>query len=74
MTDMVGAGEMGMIKIQKTHDGIQVIDSGIGKPDLIFSNYGELISLISWATISKINLNYIENSWLLEKSWMLLKH
>ena len=47
MTDMVGAGEMGMIKVQKIHDGIQVNDSGIGKPDLIFSNYGELISLIS---------------------------
>ena len=47
LTDLVGAGEMGMIKVQKTHDDIQVKDSGIGKPDLIFNNYGELISLIS---------------------------
>ena len=47
MTDMVGAGEMGMIKVQKIHDEIKVKADGIGKPDLIFNNYGELISLIS---------------------------
>jgi len=46
-TDMVGAGEMGMIKIQKFHDGVKVINSGMAKPDLVFSNYSELISLIS---------------------------
>ena len=46
-TDMVGAGNMGIIKIQKTHDDIQVNDSGIGKPHLVFNNYSELISLIS---------------------------
>ena len=42
-----GAGEMGMIKIQKFHDGIEIINSGMAKPDLVFSNYSELISLIS---------------------------
>ena len=46
-TDMVGAGEMGMIKIQKFHNGVKVINSGMAKPDLVFSNYSELISLIS---------------------------
>jgi HAD superfamily hydrolase (TIGR01549 family) len=46
-TDMVGAGEMGMIKIQKFHDGVNVINSGMAKPDLVFSNYSELISLIA---------------------------
>ena len=46
-TDMVGAGEMGMIKIQKFHDGVEVIKTGIAKPDLVFSNYRELISLIA---------------------------
>ena len=46
-SDMVGAGEMGMIKIQKFHDGIEIINSGMAKPDLVFSNYSELISLIS---------------------------
>ena len=46
-SDMVGAGEMGMIKIQKFHDGIDIINSGMAKPDLVFSNYSELISLIS---------------------------
>lgn len=47
MTDMVGAGEMGIKKVQKIHGNIEVRDSGIGKPDLIFSNYGELISMIN---------------------------
>ena len=46
-SDMVGAGEMGMVKIQKFHDGVKVINTGIAKPDLVFSNYSELISLIS---------------------------
>ena len=46
-SDMVGAGEMGMIKIQKFHDGVKVIKTGMAKPDLVFSNYSELISLIS---------------------------
>lgn len=46
-TDMVGAGEMGMIKIQKTHHGVEVLGQGIGKPDLTFSSYSELIALIS---------------------------
>lgn len=46
-TDMLGAGRMGIIKIQKIHEGIQVNDRGIGKPDLVFDNYSELITLIS---------------------------
>ena len=46
-SEMVGAGEMGMIKIQKFHDGVKVIKTGMAKPDLVFSNYSELISLIS---------------------------
>ena len=45
-SDMVGAGEMGMIKIQKFHDGVEIINSGMAKPDIVFSNYSELISLI----------------------------
>ena len=46
-SDMVGAGEMGMIKIQIFHDGVEIINSGMAKPDIVFSNYSELISLIS---------------------------
>ena len=46
-SDMVGAGEMGMIKIQKFHDGVEVIKSGMAKPDLVFRNYRELISLMT---------------------------
>jgi len=46
-SDMVGAGEMGMVKIQKFHDGVKVINTGMAKPDLVFNNYSELISLIS---------------------------
>jgi len=46
-SDMAGAGEMGMVKIQKNHYGVEVIDSGISKPDLIFNNYRELISLMT---------------------------
>ena len=46
-SDMVGAGAMGMIKIQKFHDGVEVINYGIAKPDLVFNNYSELISLIA---------------------------
>jgi len=46
-SDMVGAGKMGMIKIQKFHDGVEVIKSGMANPDLVFSNYSELISIIA---------------------------
>ena len=46
-SDMSGAGKMGLKKIQKVHDGIEVIKTGIAKPDLIFSDYSELISLIN---------------------------
>jgi len=46
-SDMAGAGEMGMVKIQKNHYGVEVIESGISKPDLVFSNYRELISLMT---------------------------
>lgn len=46
-SDMVGAGNMGMIKIQKFHDGVEVIKSGMAKPDLVFSNYKELITIIA---------------------------
>jgi putative hydrolase of the HAD superfamily len=41
-SDMLGAGEMGMIKIQKIHDGVKVIKTGKAKPDFIFRNYDEL--------------------------------
>ena len=46
-SDMSGAGKVGLKKIQKVHDGIEVIKTGIAKPDLIFSDYSELISLIN---------------------------
>lgn len=45
-TDMIGADKMGLKKIQKVHDGIKVSKSGEAKPDLIFRNYSELISII----------------------------
>ena len=46
-SDMEGAGEMGMVKIQKKHYGVEVINFGIAKPDLVFNDYKELISVIS---------------------------
>lgn len=47
ISDMAGAGEMGILKIQKKHYGVKVINSGIAKPDLIVNDYSELISLLS---------------------------
>lgn len=46
-SDMAGAGEMGIIKIQKFHSGVEVINTGMAKPDLVFNNYSDLNSLIS---------------------------
>ena len=46
-SDMLGAGKMGMVKIQKVHDGVKVIDHGLSKPDFIFRNYEELGSFIN---------------------------
>lgn len=46
-TDMLGAGVMGLKKIQKVHDGIEVIKTGLAKPDFVFSDYSELIHLIN---------------------------
>lgn len=46
-SDMLGAGKMGMVKIQKVHDGVKVIDHGLAKPDFIFRNYEDLGSFIN---------------------------
>ena len=46
-TDMKGADSMGLKKIQKFHDNIKIMKNGAEKPDLIFSDYDELISLIN---------------------------
>ena len=46
-SDMSGAREMGIIKIQKFHSGVEVINTGMAKPDLLFNNYSDLNSLIS---------------------------
>ena len=45
--DMVGAGRMGMIKIQKKHQGVKIYENGEEKPDLIFENYNDLIEIIN---------------------------
>ena len=47
LNDMAGAGEMGIKKIQKIHDGVKVINNGNAKPDLKFNEYSELISIIA---------------------------
>jgi len=47
VSDMAGAGAMGMVKIQKNHHGVEVINSGVTKPDLIISHYSELISIFT---------------------------
>ena len=46
-SDMTGAGKIGMIKIQKNHYGVQIGDTEMAKPDIVFKDYKELISLIS---------------------------
>ncbi len=38
ISDMIGAENLGIKKIQKIHDGVEVINKGNGKPDLIFKN------------------------------------
>jgi putative hydrolase of the HAD superfamily len=44
-SDMVGAGKMGMVKIQKNHFGVVIGKSEDAKPDLVFNDYKELIVL-----------------------------
>ena len=46
-SDMVGAGNMGMIKVQKFHSGVKVVKTGMAKPDYVFAHYSELISIIN---------------------------
>ena len=46
-SDMLGAGEMGLKKIQNIHNSVKVAKTGIAKPDFIFSDYSEIISLIN---------------------------
>jgi len=41
-SDMIGAGKMGMVKIQKVHNGVEVIKTGLAKPHFIFRNYDDL--------------------------------
>jgi len=45
-SDMVGADLMGITKIQKRHEGVQIETSGPAAADLVFDHYDELISLI----------------------------
>ena len=47
LSDMIGAGNMGMIKIQKIHDGVKVIKTGAARPDFIFRHYDDLNSLFT---------------------------
>jgi len=47
LTDMRGAGSIGMIKVQKKHSGVNVYRKGIEKPNLIFTNYKDLVDIIS---------------------------
>jgi len=46
-SDMFGAGNMGMIKVQKFHSGVKVVKTGMAKPDYVFAHYSELISIIN---------------------------
>jgi len=48
-TDMRGAEKMGLKKIQKFHDGVKVIKTGVEKPDYVFSDYEELTYIINSA-------------------------
>ena len=46
-SDMAGASQMGIMKIQKRHSGVRVEKSGPESPDLLFDNYNELIEIIN---------------------------
>ncbi len=46
VADMIGAENVGLKKIQKKHQGVNVIDHGKGKPDLVFNNYSDLLKYI----------------------------
>tara|TARA_B110000008_G_C16927402_1_gene547318 strand:+ start:129 stop:872 length:744 start_codon:yes stop_codon:yes gene_type:complete len=46
-SDMAGADQMGMIKIQKRHSGVKVVKNGIESPDLVFDHYDELIEILN---------------------------
>jgi len=45
--DMAGADQMGMVKIQKKHEGVQIALTGPESADLVFNSYDELINLIN---------------------------
>jgi len=45
-SDMAGADLMGIQKIQKRHEGVQIVKAGPEAPDLVFDHYDELIALI----------------------------
>ncbi len=47
VSDMKGAGAFGMVKIQKKHAGVKFHKEEIGRPDLIFKNFKELIDIVS---------------------------
>ncbi|MDA8691940.1 HAD family hydrolase [Candidatus Pseudothioglobus singularis] len=46
-SDMAGADSIGIQKIQKRHEGVNIIKSGPKSPNLIFDHYDELIALIN---------------------------
>lgn len=44
--DMVGAGRLGMTKVQKIHDGVTVHQEGPGVPDICFDQFDELLDFM----------------------------
>ena len=46
-SDMYGAGMMGITKIQKVHKGVDVLNDGVGIPDLVFNDFRQLMSFVT---------------------------
>jgi putative hydrolase of the HAD superfamily len=47
-SDIYGSGIIGMVKIQKMHNGVEIAKKGAEEePDITFKNYSEIISLIN---------------------------
>jgi putative hydrolase of the HAD superfamily len=45
-SDVIGADKVGMVKLQKKHKGVNIVESSQIIPDMVFSCYDDLIELV----------------------------
>ena len=55
--DMVGAGRAGMVKVQKIHSGVVIVQEGDGIPDICFEHFDQLSKMLAELPVKNARLD-----------------